>query len=279
MSYKNILVQVDTTQACAARVEAAIALALQHEAHLTALYLIVEYSGASFARSQLPAEVVAAASAEAERLANEKLAKFAVLAERNQVSFDTRIDRGFDAELPEICSMHARYMDLLVIGQVDPEDPPASRQLPVQLVLASGRPVLLIPHIGTGKTFGQRVLVAWDASREAARAVTDAMPILTRASSVGVVTINPSQRDLGHGDVPGADIALYLARHGVQVEVQRIETRDLDVGNALLSHLADEGADLLVMGGYGHSRLRELILGGATRTILRSMTVPVLMAH
>ncbi len=122
-------------------------------------------------------------------------------------------------------------------------------------------------------------MVAWDASREAARAVSDALPILERASSVAVVSVNPRSRDFGHGDVPGADIALHLARHGVKVDVQRIETRDLDVGNALLSHVASESADLLVMGGYGHSRLREMVLGGATRTILGEMTVPVLMSH
>jgi nucleotide-binding universal stress UspA family protein len=123
------------------------------------------------------------------------------------------------------------------------------------------------------------VVVGWDASREAARAVRDALPLLTQAKVVEVVSVNPRPADLGHGDVPGADIALYLARHGVNVEVQRIETRELDVGNALLSHVASEAADLLVMGGYGHARLREIMLGGATRTILHDMTVPVLMSH
>jgi nucleotide-binding universal stress UspA family protein len=109
--------------------------------------------------------------------------------------------------------------------------------------------------------------------------VRDALPLLKRASSVQVVSVNPRPADFGHGDVPGADIALYLARHGVEVDVQTIETRDLDVGNALLSHVAAEAADLLVIGGYGHSRLREVMLGGATRTVLHDMTVPVLMAH
>jgi nucleotide-binding universal stress UspA family protein len=96
---------------------------------------------------------------------------------------------------------------------------------------------------------------------------------------VTVVTVNPRERDYGHGDVPGADIAVYLARHGVKVDVQRIDARDIDVGNMLLSHVANDSADLLVMGAYGHSRLREVVLGGATRTILGEMTVPVLMSH
>ena len=137
----------------------------------------------------------------------------------------------------------------------------------------------MIPYIGPAPTLGQRVTVAWDASREAARAVNDALPLLVRAQAVDVVTVNPSDSPFGHGEDPGADIALHLARHDIQVEVRRIETRDLDVANTVLSHIADRGSDLVVMGAYGHSRLRELVLGGVTRTILRDMTVPVLMAH
>jgi len=278
LSYKSILVQVDHGKASTARLDAAIGLALQHQAHLSALYLLPEPTGASFVRGYLPPEVLEAVTAQSEARAKEKLAEVSAAAERNQVSFDTRIDRGFDVELADIFAMHARYADLAVVGQDDP-DAPSPGRLPEQLVLGCGRPVLLIPYIGAGKTLGQRVVVAWDASREAARAVRDALPLLTQAESVSVVSVNPRPADYGHGDVPGADIALYLARHGVKVEVQRIETRDLDVGNALLSHVASESADLLVMGGYGHSRLREIMLGGATRTVLHDMTVPVLMAH
>jgi nucleotide-binding universal stress UspA family protein len=280
VSYKSILVQVDDTKACAARVDAAIGLALRHQAHLSALYVLAEPAGASFLRGYLPPEVLKDVAARAEARAREKLAGVSAVAERNQVSFDTRIDRSFAAEVADIFGMHARYADLAVVGQNDPDEPSAlPARLPEQVVLACGRPVLLIPYIGAGKSLGQRVVVAWDASREAARAVRDALPILIPAEAVKVVSVNPRPAELGHGDVPGADIALYLARHGVNVEVQRVETRDLDVGNALLSHVASEAADLLVMGGYGHSRLREVMLGGATRTILHDMTVPVLMSH
>lgn len=176
MSYKSILVQVDHTKANAARVDAAIALALRHEAHLTGLYLIAEPSGASFARGYLPEEVVATAAAEALALANQKLEAFGAAAERNLVPFERRADRGYEVELSEVFGMHARYADLVVVGQDDPDDPSVGRNLPEQLVLASGRPVLLIPYIGAGQTMGERIVVAWDASREAARAVSDAMP-------------------------------------------------------------------------------------------------------
>jgi nucleotide-binding universal stress UspA family protein len=278
LSYKSILVQVDHSKACAARVDAAISLALRHQAHLSALYLLAKPTGASFVRGYLPPEILEAATTQAEARAREKLVEVSAAAERNQISFDTRVDRGFDLELADIFAMHARYADLVVVGQDDP-DAPSPRGLPEQLVLGCGRPVLLIPYIGAGNTLGRRVVVAWDASREAARAARDALPLLQQAEAVKVVSINPRPSDFGHGDVPGADIALYLARHGVKVDVQRIETRDLDVGNALLSHVASETADLLVMGGYGHSRLREIMLGGAPRTVLHDMTVPVLMSH
>jgi nucleotide-binding universal stress UspA family protein len=278
LSYKSILVQVDHAKACPARIDAAIELALRHEAHLTGLYLMVEPTGASFARGYLPPEILEAAAGQGEEAAREGLARFSAAAERNQLSFDTRIDRGFDLELAEIFGLHARYADLAVVGQEDPAEP-SPGQRPGPLVLSCGRPVLLVPYIGARETLGQRVVVAWDASREAARAVRDALPILKQASSVSVVSVNPRPADFGHGETPGADIALYLARHGVEVDVRHIETRDLDVGNALLSHVAGEAADLLVMGGYGHSRLREIMLGGATRTILQDMLVPVLMAH
>jgi nucleotide-binding universal stress UspA family protein len=146
-------------------------------------------------------------------------------------------------------------------------------------LLYCGGPVMIVPYMGPAATFGERVIVAWDASREAARAVNDALPLLKRAKQVGVVSVNPRPWPFAHGEEPGADIGLHLARHGVKVEVQRVEGRDIDTANAILSHVADRSADLLVMGGYGHSRLRELVLGGVTRTILTEMIVPVLMSH
>jgi nucleotide-binding universal stress UspA family protein len=138
---------------------------------------------------------------------------------------------------------------------------------------------LVVPHDWAPRALGERVLIAWDASREAARAVSDALPLLQRAASVLVVSVNPKSTPLGHGELPGADMALHLARHNIHVEVQSVETDRMDVADALLSFAADRGCDLLVMGAYAHSRVRELVLGGATRTILKSMTLPVLMAH
>ena len=279
MSYKSILVLLDYTKSSQARAEAAIGLAIHHGAHLTALYVIVDPSSAIYVHGYLPRDVLKTARAQEEALANDVMNRFAAAAERHQVLFDKRIERGLDYAVPDIISMHARYADLIVVGQTEPDDPPPIPGLPGQLVLACGCPILMVPYVGPAATLGERVAVAWDASREASRAVRDALPILTQAKSVSVIVVNPDQRSLGHGDVPGADIAAHLARHGLKVNVQRVDNPSLDVGNALLSHLACENADLLVMGGYGHSRLREIILGGATRTMLHEMTGPVLMSH
>jgi nucleotide-binding universal stress UspA family protein len=182
-------------------------------------------------------------------------------------------------EVADALATNARYADLVIVGQPDPDDADGPQGLPEEVTLRSGRPSLLVPYIGPAATLGQRITVAWDASREAARAVNDAMPLLERAQAVTVVTVNPRETPFGHGEQPGADIALHLARHGIKVDVERVESRDVDVANTILSHIADRGTDLLVMGAYGHSRLRELVLGGVTRTILHDMTVPVFMAH
>ena len=177
-------------------------------------------------------------------------------------------------------TLQASYSDLVVVGQTDPEEvlPAKMPALPAYVVMNAGRPVLIVPYAGHFDNLGGNVLIAWDGSAQATRAVTGAIPLLTRAKIAKVVIFNADEKPGTHGEQPGADIALYLARHNVNVEVlQKITV--LDIGNALLTLVADESADLLVMGGYGHSRFREVLLGGATRTILASMTVPVLMSH
>jgi nucleotide-binding universal stress UspA family protein len=279
MAFKNLLVHVDDSKACAARVRAAIDLAIAHDAHLTGVYIVTDPSPASFVQSQLPPGTLDMLRQQSQERAEAVLARFTEAAKRNQISFESRTDRVLYTAIAEALATHARYADVVILGQADPEDTVLPRYLPEEVTLASGRPTLVIPYIGPQATLGQRVTVAWDASREAARAVNDALPILTRAQAVNVVAVNPREKPFGHGEQPGADIAVHLARHGIKVEVQRIESRDVDVANIILSHVADQSSDLLVMGAYGHSRLRELVLGGVTRTILHDMTVPVFMAH
>jgi nucleotide-binding universal stress UspA family protein len=280
MSYKDLVVHLDDTRCCRKRIDAAVRLAGQHGAHLTGVYPIVEIPLLNYIREEIPPNIQASMDAEAKALAEAALKNFREAAERGGVSYEARTDHALGTTLARLVSMHARYADLVVLGQVDPDEPPyVGIDLPEEVVLASGRPVLVVPHDWAPGSLGERVLIAWDASREAARAVSDAMPILEQAESVLVVSINPTSTPLGHGEAPGADIALHLARHGIEVKVQSVETDRMEIGGALLSFATDHGRDLLVMGAYAHSRVRELVLGGATRTILKSTTLLVLMAH
>jgi nucleotide-binding universal stress UspA family protein len=144
--------------------------------------------------------------------------------------------------------------------------------------LTSGRPVIVLPPRAKVSQV-RRVLVGWNAEREAVRAVADALPLLVRAEVVEVLVVDPESHRAAHGQEPGADIARYLARHGVHVEVRRLSSGSDDVGHLLLSHAADFGADLVVMGAYGHSHLNEWIFGGVTRTALREAGLPVLMSR
>lgn len=177
-------------------------------------------------------------------------------------------------------SLQGRYADLVVLPQYDPDAPPTvtDPELAAYVAMNSGSPVLLIPHAGSFDRIGTRGLIAWNASVEAIRSVRAALPLLKRAQIVDVVLFNPESRPDAFGAEPGADLALYLARHDVRVNVIR-KTTDEDTGNALLSVAAEQNADLIVMGCYGHSRFREILLGGVTRVILQKSPVPVLMAH
>jgi nucleotide-binding universal stress UspA family protein len=170
--------------------------------------------------------------------------------------------------------------DLVILGQVEPDVVmPTGPSFPADVVMGAGRPALVVPFIGARATWGERILVAWNASREAARAVNDALPFLACAKSVTVLTVNPEQNGLEARREPGADIALHLARHGVKVEAERSIARGITVGDAILAEIGDNGHDMLVMGAYGHSRLREFVLGGVTQEMLQVMAVPVLMSH
>jgi nucleotide-binding universal stress UspA family protein len=280
VSYKSILVHVDEKPRSEARITYSLALATRFEAHVTALALVQPPRYPQPTLPLLGPEIAVQQMKYAHERADQAVAQFSELARRAGVtSVETRTVRG---DLPNVIALQARYSDLVVIGQHDPDDPsddtPDARNYPELITMSVGRPVLVVPYAGKFPSVGQNVAVAWDAGREATRAVTDSLPILKKAAKVTVLAINPNKVG-GHGAEPGADIALYLARHGVKVEASQQHSGGLDVGSFLLSRLADMDADLLVMGAYGHSRLREMVLGGVTRTILDSMTVPVLMSH
>jgi len=223
--------------------------------------------GTSLADQQRQAALEEAAAAEK---------RFAELA-----ALDGNVSMEWRSSLEDAASiipLHARYADLVILGQpVEAAEPGISREFAGQMLMTCGRPLLFVPFAGEFPTLGKRVLVSWNAGREATNAVTMALPLLKRADRVDVVMFNP--KSPAHGAVPGADIAVWLARHAVRVQVSEERVADSDIGGHLLSLTSDLASDLLVMGGYGHSRFTEFVLGGVTRTILESMTVPVLMAH
>lgn len=283
MPYKDILVVLDEDERSRERVTIAASLADRFGAHLVGLYLKVGreppgpfdqfYAETPLFRpiyEELEERIRTQAEA-TRRLFEEVVARF-------RLSAEWRVASGYPAVQ---AALHARYADLVILGQIEPADPwsPLLHPRPEEVALAAGRPVLVIPYVGKFERVGRRVLVGWDGSREATRAVADAMPFLAAASSVTVITVDAQNEGSGHGEVPGADIALHLARHGVAVDVERTVSAGIGIGNTLLSRVSDLDVDLLVMGAYGHSRMRELLLGGATRTVLASATVPVLMSH
>ncbi len=273
--FKDILVQVDDSARAAIRLDLARGLADVHQAHLVALNVRF--------RSAMPVAVTAQLGGEMDqilaRIDAEAAARAKALVDSRPLAAGTTVEwRDVRGDAVESVALHARYCDLVVVGQTSAEDE-AARPLADSLLLAVGRPVLVVPYAGTFPTVGRRVLVAWNASREATRAVHDALPILERADLVHVIAINPGHGMAGHGDIPGADICLHLSRHGVNAVCEHIASDDVDVGDMLLSRAADEDSDLIVMGGYGHSRMREMVLGGTTRHLLKHMTVPVILSH
>jgi len=174
----------------------------------------------------------------------------------------------------------ARTADLIIASQVDTaRGAIGTLDVPQRLAIESGRPVLLIPNVGSYPVFGKRIVIAWNGSREAARATFDALPLLKAAEKVIVLSVEEPARQGEPQRIPGADICQALARHGVACEAQTSIDVRIGIGNELLSRLADDDADMLVMGAYGHTRFREFVFGGATRHLLHHMTVPVLMSH
>jgi nucleotide-binding universal stress UspA family protein len=279
MSYTSILVHLDTSTHAHPRLELALQLAHRFHARLTGVFsTFVPDPHAFFIMTGT--------------------ASYYVEHERQRQERSAALERLFHAELVrakvegqwiaatgyanDMMPPYARLADLVVAGQTDLNDPETfiDEQFVENLIMSAGRPVLVVPSSGSFSTCGKHVLIAWDGSREATRAVHDAMPFLSHAANVTLLTVNTMQDEPPFDRIPGTDIALTLARHDVKVDVHEVNAdRDAPIGEVLLTQAADRGCDMIVMGAYAHTRLHELVLGGATRTILRSMTVPVLLSH
>ena len=279
MSYKTILVYVDASRHVARRIEAAAALAIANNAHLvgvacSGISRFVFQNGVIGLASPVSGAHVDKIYADAHRL----LLAFEETAERCGVrSYEKRL---VDDEAAGALALHARYADLVVLGQTDPSETLSATlsDLPEYVTLNCTRPVLVMPFAQDYDTLGHNILIAWDGSREATRAVTQAIPLLQLAKEVTVAIFNARVDEEPHGQDPGADIAQYLARHDVSVAVTPFHGVD-NVGEALLSLAVERDIDLIVMGCFGHSRFREVLMGGVSLTVLRSMTSPLLLSH
>jgi nucleotide-binding universal stress UspA family protein len=277
MQYQDILVHIDDGAATPGRLEVALELAERFDAHLTGVYVDPGLALPTLIDVPVSPNLIEELENEHRERRDRAEQQFRQTVERSAVKSEWRLAEG---ELGETLSRHARYVDLMVIGQEGADDQKmVIGGLPDTVALTCGRPVLVVPYIGVKSAPGKHVIVAWNGSREAARAVNDALPILKGADKVAVMCANPQRGELEGADLPGADLSLHLARHGVKAEAQTLEASDVEIGDLLLSRAADHGADLIVMGAYGHARWREVVLGGVTRQLLEQMTVPVFMSH
>lgn len=272
---KDILVNLTVGKTHDIAGDFAISAATMFDAHLSAVAAACRLPIAD-ALDGISAAAIDAYADERQAEAEKAKESFNERARRADIRADSSVVTDFTAEVAQLFAETARHYDLSVVAQEQRDN-----DLPESLIIEaalfdSGRPVLVVPYIQKTGIKLDRVMLCWDGGRNAARALGDAMPLLERAGKIDVVTVDAKER---RNAIRGAAIADHLARHRLKVELKPIVAPDGDVASVLLSQAADNETDLIVMGGYGHTRLREFILGGATRGMLESMTVPVLMSH
>ncbi len=289
---KDIIVKLRVGEPASPAEDYAVSVAATFDAHLTGIaflyypivpvadsgYTLADIYGSRSGAGNLPPEMIETQQLDNAAAAKAAIDRFATASARAGVSAEPLTPGANFAGVGDQFGRIARHFDLSVVGQAEPETSAIEDKIVEAALFDSGRPAIVVPYIQKAPLKLDRVMVCWDGSRSAARAIADAMPFLERAGLVEVVIIVANERDKQY-EIEGVDMDQHLARHGLNVDVKRIDYGDLDVADALLSHAADYDADFIVMGGYGHSRLREFVLGGVTRSILRTMTAPVLMSH
>jgi nucleotide-binding universal stress UspA family protein len=274
---KDIIVNLSVTKEGSVVGKYAVSVAAALQAHLTGVAFVydpvVPISGAGY----IPAEVIETQLDDNETAASAAIKDFNIATDQAGISAESLTTNAGLAAAGDHFARMARRFDLAIVGQAQPDISSVEQIIGETTLFESGRPVIMVPYIQKAWFKTDNVMICWDGSRTAARAVADAMPIIGKTGRVEIVIV---ANERGKQDeIEGADIGQHLARHGLKVDVHRISGGNIDVGDALLSHAADSGADLMVMGGYGHSRLREFVLGGVTRSIFESMTLPVLLSH
>lgn len=277
--YKNLLVHIPTERSARPAIDGSISLAMSCGAHLDAFAAGFETVNSVPFVAEGGAAVASIYEFEYERAmerAHAALATFEIEAKAAKIAYDSHAMAGTFGEVIETIGATARLYDLTIVSQGEPDQGAFDNRLPQELLVQTGGPLLMLPYTFHGAFRAARIGICWDGSRLAARALRDAMPLLARANTLTAITLNAS-------DVPAeaspAQLARHLARNGLSVKSISLEASRGDVQPSILSLAADEGLDLLVMGGYGHSRLQETVFGGVTREMFQSMTIPVLMSH
>jgi nucleotide-binding universal stress UspA family protein len=279
MKYKNILVHLDNSNGCRNRLEAAFSLARDFEGQLTGLFVVPNYIVPSYVEAQISVDLINDVTERALARASETVATYEKMAEEAGVGLQTHVLEG---QVIPVLREHSKYADLMLLGQDDPDDPDnASYGLADALLFEGACPCMIVPHSGKLQPPGKRVLLTWNASRESAHALREAMPVLKRAEELVVLSSEPDggDSDLANGHPHAQALARLLESHDIEAVSSGISDPDLDVSDAIIDQAASMNADLIVMGAYGHARLREIILGGVTRDLLKRAPVCLFLAH
>jgi nucleotide-binding universal stress UspA family protein len=275
---KDIIVNLEHKIARDPARDFAITIAETFDAHVAGIAFAYAPHFPGYVMLEIPSDIVAQMIAESEKAALAAIERFDAAARRSLLSAEHRLFKSIGSLAPLILSTLARRFDLGVLMQSEPNGVDNDDMIETSL-FQSGRPIMVVPYIQKDGLKLDHVVCCWDGSRAAARAINDGLPLLVKATTVDLLIVLNEKTNTAPNIIRGAEMAKHLARHDVKVQIVTLPAADIDVSNAILSYVANVSGTLIVMGGYGHAKLREVILGGVTCDMLKSMTVPVFMSH
>jgi nucleotide-binding universal stress UspA family protein len=275
---KDIIVNLEHKIARDPARDFAVAIAETFDAHIAGVAFAYAPDFPGYVMLEIPSDIVAQMIAEGEKTASAAIERFEAAARSSQLSAEHRLLKTIGGSAPSILATLARRFDLSVFMQSEPDGVDNNDMIETSL-FQSGRPLIVVPHIQKDGLRLDHVVCCWDGSRAAARAINDGLPLLVKATTVDLLIVVNEKTNTAPNIIRGAEMAKHLARHDVKVQIETVPAADIDVTNAILSYVAHNSATLIVMGGYGHAKLREVVLGGVTRDMLKSITVPVFMSH
>jgi nucleotide-binding universal stress UspA family protein len=275
---KDIIVHLEHRIARDPARDFAITVAETFDAHVAGVAFACTPDFPGYMMLEIPSDLLAQMIAESEKAALAAIERFDAAARRSLISAEHRLLKAIGTSAPVILSKLARRFDLSVFMQSEPNGVDNDDMIEASL-FESGRPLIVVPYIQKEGLKLDHVVCCWDGSRAAARAINDGLPLLAKATMVDLLIVVNEMTNSAQNEIRGAEMAKHLARHDVKVQIVTISAADFDVTKAILSYVADISGTLIVMGGYGHPKLREVILGGVTRDMLKSMTVPAFMSH